>query len=82
VTVSVPSSTTVVANDDDVDTWQRYDVAPNEVFQPRVSAVPWPVAPFAGVESTGADGAEGAVAKLHVADQALVPPALVAFTRQ
>jgi hypothetical protein len=63
------------------ETCTRYDVAPVEAFQVSVGFAETPVALFAGEESVGAAGGE-AVVKLHTLDQALVPAAFVAFTRQ
>ena len=39
-------------------------------------------APFAGKARAGAAGAAMIVVKLHIVDQALVPPIFVAFTSQ
>lgn len=73
-----------VANVELVETWIRYDVAPPEAPHESVGLADTFVAPLTGEANTGAGGGAGpvAVVKLRVADQALVPPALVAFTRQ
>ena len=75
-------STTVVENDGLVDTCNLYDVAPLEAFQLKLGLVETPVAPLAGEANAGAESAATVVVKLHTLDQALVLPALVAFTRQ
>jgi hypothetical protein len=82
VPVKVESLTRVVANVAEVESWTRYDVAPAEASQLSVWASGWFVAPFAGAESVGAEGGTTTVVKLNVVEYALVPPALVALTRQ
>ncbi len=72
------------ANVELVESSTLYEVAPDEAAQERVAVVATPVAPLAGVLSTGAAGGAGAAAvvNLLVSDQPLVPPAFVAFTLQ
>jgi hypothetical protein len=75
----------VVANPVSADTWTRYDEAPAEAFHVSVGFVATPVAPLAGLANTGAAGMGGgaaAVVKLHGDEYALVPPPLLALTRQ
>ena len=72
----------VDAKVDDVDTRTVYDAAPVTAPQPMVSEVGWLVAPLVGDASVGGTGAEMIVVKLHMLDQALVPPTLLAFTSQ
>jgi hypothetical protein len=82
VPVNVESSTTVVANVAEVESWTRYEVAPVEAFQVNVADTATPVAPLAGDERTGATGAPTIVVKLAAVEYELVPPAFFAFTRQ
>ena len=66
-----------------VETCTVYEVAPLEAFHVRVGVLDTLVAPLMGELSDGAAGGlPAAVVKLHVVDQALVPPAFVAFTLQ
>jgi hypothetical protein len=74
-------STKVAENVGLVDTCTRYEVAPFEAFQIRSAFVATSVAPFTGELSVGGDGTLFVV-KLRTLDQALVPPAFVALTRQ
>ncbi len=63
----------------------RYEAARADAFHVSVAGTATPVARLAGETSVGAGGAAGgasAVVKLRVADQSLIPPAFVAFTRQ
>ena len=53
-----------------------------EAFQLSVGVMETPVAPFDGDDSVGAGGAATMVVKLQLEEYALVPPALVALTRQ
>jgi hypothetical protein len=62
-----------------VETCTRYDVAPLTAFHNSVELVGVSVAPFGGDTSVGV---ARTVVKLHTLDQSLVPPELVAFTRQ
>ena len=81
----VHTSITVVENVDPVESWSRYEVAPDDAFHVIVGFVAAPVVPFAGDARTGAagmPGADGVVVKLETLDHALVPPEFVAFTRQ
>ena len=74
---------TNVANPGSVETCTVYEVAPLEAFHVRVGVLDTLVAPLIGELSVGAAGGlPAAVVKLHVLDQALVPPAFVAFTLQ
>ncbi len=82
VPVSVESSTTVVANEELVETCRRYVEAPVTAFHESVNVVGWFVAPFAGVASVGAAGAAGTVVKLENAEYELVPPGFDALTCQ
>ena len=75
-------SITVVENAALVDTWTRYDAAPAEAFQRNVGVVETSVAPLDGETSAGDEGIETIVVKFRTPDQSLVPPALVALTRQ
>ena len=64
------------------ETCSVYDVAPEEALQLSVGVVETPVAPLVGELRIGV---ASTVVKVHVAiglGQALVPPALVALTRQ
>ena len=74
--------TMVVEKDELVDTCRPYDVAPLDAFQLSVGLAETPVAPFEGDRRVGGDGGGGTVVKDQVVDQALVPPAFVAFTCQ
>ena len=78
----VESSTTVVANVEDVETCIRYVRAPAVVFQLKFVATGIPVAPSNGVASTGTLGAATIVVKLRIGEYALAPLALDALTRQ
>ena len=80
--VSVASSTMVLVNEALVDNWTRYVEAPETVFQVSVRLRGLSKAPFAGEERVGAAGTGGTVVKLKMGDQALVPPAFLALTRQ
>ncbi len=74
-----------VVNEELVETWTRYVVAPVEAFQRSVGVLETFVAPLAGETSVGAAGAvppPEAVVKLHTLDQSLVPAEFDAFTRQ
>jgi len=42
---------------DDVETWTPYEVAPVDAFHTSVGVVATPVAPLAGEDNTGAEGA-------------------------
>ena len=64
-------------------TWTVYETAPDDGFHVSVGFVMPVVVPSAGEDSTGAAGTVNVgVTKDHVPDQALVPPAFAAFTRQ
>ncbi len=85
VPVSVESSTTVVVNDELVDTWSRYVEAPVDAFHDNVNVVGWFVALFAGEASVGAGGGVGggaAVVKLTLAEKPLVTSSSEALTCQ
>jgi hypothetical protein len=70
-------------NVESAETCKRYEVAPLEAFQLSVGVRDTSVAPLAGATNVGAAGAGGGSAvNDHRADQALVPPAFLAFTRQ
>ena len=71
-----------VLNPELIETCKRYDAAPGEGFQLKRGVVDTPVEPLAGDTRTGAAGIAGRVVKFQVFDQPLVPPELVAFTRQ
>ncbi len=73
---------TVVAKVELVETRALYDVAPVDAVQDMVREVARPTAPLVGEASAGAPGAATIVVKFHTLDQALVPPASVAFARQ
>jgi len=73
---------TMFENSESVATCTPYEVAPVEALQLRVGLMEIPVALFSGEAKAGADGMATTVVKLQTVDQPLVPPALVAFTRQ
>ena len=80
--VNVASSTMVLEKSEIVDNWTRYVAAPETAFHASVRLSSWFVALLEGELSVGATGAGGTVVKLKTCDQALVPPAFVALTRQ
>ena len=82
VVVTEESSISVVANVCDVETWTLYDVAPDTALQLRVELTWMPVAASVGDVSVGTAGAATIVVKVCVAENALVPPAFLAFTLQ
>ena len=82
VEVIVASSKTVVEKVELVETCSLYDVAPDEAFHASVGLVAIPVTALAGEASTGVEGGATMVVKLQAFDQALVPPAFLALTRQ
>jgi len=85
VPVSVESLTTVVEKPDDVETWRRYDVAPEEELQLKVEVKATPETPLDGELSEGAEGGltvgEPEVVKLEYA-QPPKTPSFDALTRQ
>ena len=80
--VNVESSTNVVANVCDVDTWTRYLVAPVIAPHAKIVFTGTLVEASAGNVRDGESGAATIVAKLRTAENALVPPAFDALTRQ
>ena len=80
--VKPASSTSKGVNVELVDTCTWYDVAPEDVFQPSVSEVGWPVELLGGDASMGGGGPATIVVKLQAEEYALVPPAFDALTRQ
>jgi hypothetical protein len=74
--------TTVVEKFELVETCNPYDVAPVEAFQLMAGVIDTPVAPLAGEDGVGGAGTPTVVKLRTGSDQALVPPALLAFTRQ
>jgi hypothetical protein len=76
-----------VANAGLIETWRWYDVAPVTGLQLNVGLFDTPISPLPGDRSAGAAGTVGpagapAVLKLHSLEYGLVPPVLVALTRQ
>jgi hypothetical protein len=82
VSTSVESSIDVVANVESPDICRRYPTAPEEPFHESVRLVGWFVPPLTGEERIGGGGGAGSVEKFQAAEYALVPPALLALTRQ
>lgn len=72
----------VDANDGSFETWSSYPELVGTVFQVRVTDNETSDVLFAGVARSGAPGGAGTVVKVHEVDQALVPPAFEALTRQ
>lgn len=73
----------VEANVETIDTWREYETEPATAFQDSVGFNATPVAPFAGLDSTGAAGRTIARDwKFPMDDQLPVPFALDALTRQ
>ena len=75
-------STTVAAKSDAADTCNRYDVAPLTEFQLSVSETETFASLSSGVISVGATGRLTTIVKLLGDDQAPMPPAFFALTRQ
>lgn len=78
----VESSTTVVKNEELIETCSRYEVALVEALQVKVGFTATPVAPSEGERSAGGEGGATIVAKLRVAEKRLEPPSFFALTRQ
>jgi hypothetical protein len=74
----------MVVNDELVESWSRYDVAPLEAFHDSVKVVAWFVEPVAGEARTGAAGGVGVLAAVwnERIEERCVPPEFWPATRK